>query len=421
MVDDIRPRGSNKAVAAKTRTVAKSKKTKAEPAFVPPEQIAENSSLIPGSPVEEIVEDSGPPKPPRRKFHFAAKFKELNGKQRLVLLVIILFITSGGGAVWAFTHRTPPPDNTVLQVKKYVPPEPPKPTTEASRLTGVQISPELNALPSTAVMIENSPDARPQSGILEAGVVHEMLVEGGISRFMVVYQEGQPGRIGPVRSARPPYLDFLLPYDAGYAHAGGSGEALAQIRALGIKDLDHGANGGAFQRDNNRYAPHNLYTSRAQLLAAQTSRGWGTSTYTGFPRKAEKPSEAPNARGIDLALSGFLYNPRFDYDAATNSYKRSMAGRPHVDETSGAQLSPKVVVALVSPHHYAGIYSVYQLTGSGKAYIFQDGMVTEGVWEKAGRNNQIKFGDANGAPLGLNPGQTWITLVSTADQVKITP
>jgi hypothetical protein len=120
-------------------------------------------------------------------------------------------------------------------------------------------------------------------------------------------------------------------------------------------------------------------------------------------------------------MSGFLYNPHFDYDAASNSYKRSLAGKPHVDERSGAQISPKVVVALVMPHHYEGIYSVYQTTGSGTAYVFQDGMVAQGSWSKADRKTQVTLTDAAGTELKLNPGQTWVTLVSSTPDVTYTP
>jgi len=203
-------------------------------------------------------------------------------------------------------------------------------------------------------------------------------------------------------------------------HAGGSGQALAEVQSLGLKDIDHGPNGGTFSRDSNRFAPHNLYSSHARLLETHNARGYGKSNFTGLVRKAEKKAEVPTAKAVDVNISSFLYNPRFDYDAATNSYLRSMAGRPHMDEI-GKQINPKVVVVLVMPHSYAGIYSVYQTTGSGKAFIFQDGIVTEGIWEKTTRNAQIKFGDANGLPIGINPGQTWMTLATSPDRVTITP
>jgi hypothetical protein len=96
---------------------------------------------------------------------------------------------------------------------------------------------------------------------------------------------------------------------------------------------------------------------------------------------------------------------------------RSEGGKPQLDEKSGAQLSPKVVVVLIMPHHYEGIYSVYQDTGSGQAFVFQDGSMTNATWNKADRKDQLKLSDSTGAPLKLNPGQTWFTLASLAGSV----
>jgi hypothetical protein len=288
-------------------------------------------------------------------------------------------------------------------------------------MSGVQVAPELNALPVTGVMIENEPHARPQAGLAQADMVYEALVEGGITRFLALFQESQPDHIGPVRSVRPYYLDFLVPYDAAIAHSGGSAKALAQIRNQHINAVFHGNNLSAFERISDRGAPHNLYTSRAKLLEAQHRRGHSISTYTGLARKpAETPIAMPNAKAIDLKISSFLYNPHFDYDPAYNSYNRSEGGKAHADER-GLQISPKVVVALVTSHSYVGIYSQYGVSGSGAAYIFQDGTVIQGIWSKADRQSQLVLRDAADAVLPLNPGQTWITLVASADEVKVTP
>ncbi|MEO8862964.1 MAG: DUF3048 domain-containing protein, partial [Candidatus Saccharimonadales bacterium] len=277
--------------------------------------------------------------------------------------------------------------------------------------------------PVTAVMIENSPDARPQSGLKDAGVVFEAVAEGGITRFLTLFQEAQPDYIGPVRSVRPYYLSWLEAFDAPVAHAGGSPVALAKLRADGVMDLDQFANGGSYHRVSNRYAPHNLYTSMAELLALSKSKGKTSSTFTGFARKAEKPLATPTASAIDFSISGPLYNPHYDYDAATNSYRRSLAGKPHVDERSGVQITPKVVIAIVVGQSIDPdrVHTAYATLGSGKAYIFQDGGVTEGTWSKASDKEQIVFGNANGSPLALNPGNTWISVVGSASYVSYKP
>lgn len=347
------------------------------------------------------------------------KFQKLDRNKKIVTvsaLTGLLIVTSG--LLWHYALRAepaPPPPPIVKEEP------PPKPTTVPSPLTGVQIQPKLAKLPTTGVIIENSPDARPQSGLYDAGVVFEAISEGGITRFLALYQESQPAQIGPVRSVRPYFLDFLKPFDAPIAHVGGSGQALAEIRRQNIKDLDAFHNPNQYQRVSHRYAPHNMYTSRKQLLDLQKSKGWKASKFTGFPRKDEKKAAKPTAKNIDFSISSHLYNPRFAYDAKTNSYKRFMAGGPHTDEAARKQINPKVVIALVMSHHYAGIYSVYGVNGKGAAYIFQDGVAIKGTWQKKNRNSQFTFTDADKKTISLNPGQTWISLVGSPDAVTYRP
>lgn len=368
---------------------------------------------------DDVYSPNEPQMPKKLRAKRRFKLPAFSKKQYLLAFGILSILISSSTAAWAYNNRIPEDTTPALPKTVYTPPEPVK-TTTASRLTGVEIQKELNELPVTAVQIENSPDARPQAGLYDAGVVTEAIAEGGITRFNVIYMEHRPERIGPIRSLRPYYIDFFWPYDAAIVHAGGSGEALAQVQQLGLKDIDHGPNAGIFYRDRSRYAPHNLYSSGTKIMETHQARGYTTSNFTGLVRKEEKKAEVPNARSISVNISSFLYNPRFDYDATTNSYLRFMAGKPHMDEI-GKQINPKVVVVLVMPHHYAGIYSVYQTTGTGKAFIFQDGIVTEGIWNKGARNEQIKFTDASGESIGLNPGQTWMTLATSADRVSFTP
>jgi Protein of unknown function (DUF3048). len=262
--------------------------------------------------------------------------------------------------------------------------EEPEPTTVPSSLSGLPVDPSINERPVTAVMIENSMEARPQAGLLEAGVVFEAIAEGGITRFVALYQDTEPDYVGPVRSARPYYMTWLLGFDATYAHAGGSPEALSLINQWRVKDLPH--DNAHYWRVSSRFAPHNLYTSIPKLREYAAAKGFGKSNFTPLPRKEkEEPAATPTARSIDFNISSFNYNVHYDYDPATNSYKRSEGGAPHTDERSGAQLSPKVVVALIIPQGRNGIYYTYQTVGSGQAFIFQDGIVKTGTWKRQQR------------------------------------
>src|SRR6185312_17083698 len=132
-----------------------------------------------------------------------------------------------------------------------------------------------------------------------------------------------------------------------------SPDALNDITHWGVKDLNQFYNASAYERISSRYAPHNVYTSIAQLNTLESSKGFTTSHYTGFVRKAkEQPSKTPTATSIDIALSGAYYNSHYDYNAAANTYKRSESGAAHTELNSdgtSVQIAPKVVVAMIVP------------------------------------------------------------------------
>jgi Protein of unknown function (DUF3048) N-terminal domain/Protein of unknown function (DUF3048) C-terminal domain len=265
----------------------------------------------------------------------------------------------------------------------------------------------------TGIMIENSPDARPQSGLKDAGVVFEAIAEGGITRFLALYQESKPQLIGPVRSVRMYYVDWVAAFNASVAHIGGSAGALAEVRNGNYRDIDQFFNSGAYYRATDRYAPHNVYTSFARLDALNAAKGYTSSAFTGFTRTDGKASDAPTASTVNVTISSPLYNSSYTYDKATNTYIRSQAGAPHVDRESG-QIAPSVVIAMRVDETTVfedGYRQSIQAVGSGEATIFQNGTATTVTWSKPSRTSQITFTAADGKDVPLVRGQTWISAV----------
>lgn len=297
----------------------------------------------------------------------------------------------------------------------------PAATTVANSLSGLQVDPAVNTRPITGVMIENSQDARPQSGLNQASVVFEAIAEGGITRFLALFQDTTPDYIGPVRSVRPYYIQWCMSFDCAIAHAGGSPEALADIKSWGTKNLDQFASSSSYQRITSRYAPHNLYTSMTKLNALEASKGYSAPSFTPLVRKADSPSATPNASSIDVSISSALYNSHYDYDATTNSYKRSEGGAAHETvDANGAktQITPKVIVALIMTYGVASDkHSSYGVTGSGEVLVFQDGTVAHGSWHKDDYKSSLSLKDDAGAALKLNPGQTWFVALPTTSKI----
>ncbi len=422
MLDDIRPQGSPPD-EDKNKDAQKSPEPAPIP-LTPPKPERPFAATVPDETKEDgfVILPNGKG---MKKNPFKGLFDKFNGlskRKKILISAISLVILLGiGGGVYALTTReepAPPPPPPVVQKVE----EKPKPTSEASTLTGVQVPIGSNKRPITSIQIENSPDARPQSGLLDAGVVFEAIAEGGITRFNANFQEAKPDYIGPIRSVRPYYAELAAQFDPIFVHAGGSAAGLAKISELGLKDMDHGANAAAFQRVSDRYAPHNLYSSTAALDQASAERGYTSSKNAkSFERKEEKKGQPVKAKTINMTISSYLYNTSYTYDPAKNIYARSMAGKPHTDQRTGSQIKPKVVIAMVSSFSQNGIYSVYQTTGKGEVFIFQDGQVQKGTWKKKSAKDPITFIDAKNKPIKINAGQTWITLIKEPGQVSYTP
>ncbi len=355
------------------------------------------------------------------KKHWLGALTPLGLRTRILMAAALVLVTLGCIGSYVTLKKAAYYKEPIIAKPTYEKPVPPKPSIEASRLTGLPVAPEVNLRPVLGVMVENSPDARPQSGIKEAGLVFEAIAEGGITRFALMYQDTTAERIGPIRSVRPYYLDWYAPFQAGVAHVGGSGDALAQLRGdPSLRDLDQFSNSGAYSRIKERFAPHNVYSSTPRLVDLMKSKGYTSSEFTSIARsEKEAPLEIPTASVIDLGISGPLYNVHYEYDKAANTYKRSEGGRPHTDEPSGAQLTPKIVVALVIPYGIAPnrVNSFYNTSGQGKVYVFQNGTAIQGTWQKTDRKSQYVFKRDDGTPLELSTGQTWFTAVSDAGKV----
>lgn len=334
---------------------------------------------------------------------------------RPVALVIfgVMLIVPAAIIAYALIHQPLPPlDTTPIAV---TPREKPK---YYSLLDGTAVSDE-NSLkaPVTAVLIENLyPAARPQSGLKEAQVVYEAIAEGGITRFLSLYQQNKPQMVGPVRSLRMYYLDWAAPYQASIVHVGGSLFSLREIQNGQYRNIDIENHNGASWRARERAAPHNVYTKFESLDTLNKNLNFTTSEFTSFPRTDGHLSDNQNATSIDVAISSPAYNSHYDYDSANNTYKRSQGGQPHLDREQG-QITPSVVITLqvkMSLIMEDGWRQDIATTGTGEAQVFQNGTVTTAVWSKADRLSPLKITDQNGKDIELNRGQTWIAAVPTS-------
>lgn len=304
-----------------------------------------------------------------------------------------------------------------------------------SLLDGVEYGESVANRHPMGVMIENHPESRPQNGLSSASVVYEALAEGGITRFLAIFGPNIPPKIGPVRSARPHYLDWCLEYQCFYAHVGGSTFALESIKKQKMYDLDQFRYG--VSKYNQAYyrqpragvaTEHTMMANPAKLYAIAENNGWPAEG--GQPNIEYKKDLAaknrPGASRINVPISGPTYNSAWLYDPKSNLYVRQMAGQPHLDGLDEQPIQSKVVIIQEATSQTLTDFTNknsqgVKTTGTGKAKIFQDGQVTEGSWKKAKGIDQTIFYDAGRNVMRFNAGQRWITVVPPGTTITVEP
>jgi hypothetical protein len=313
-------------------------------------------------------------------------------------------------------------------------------------------------------MIENSVDARPQSGLNSADVLYEAVAEGGVTRFAAVFYcevAHADTLLAPVRSARTHFIEEASEYNRPiYQHVGGANcdgysaascpldkrvRALDQLATFGWalqNDLDARSVGlPIFKRDFSRLGPdkelateHTMTTTTESVFKyMKEKRNWsntdpkGVEWSQGFTPWTFKDDAKQGDRGTVGSVSfGFWesyhdYDAKWTYDAASNSYKRETAGQPHLDLNDKSQLTAKVVVVQLVKESDSvdALKHVYiDLEGaSGKALIFQDGKVTEATWAKKDRESRTTYTDAKGKKIAFNRGKIVVELVPKDNKV----
>jgi hypothetical protein len=296
----------------------------------------------------------------------------------------------------------------------------PTPVPFTAPLTGIGIETPTMDRP-IMVMVENTPIARPQTGLNDADVVYEILAEGEITRFVAVYQSQLPVVIGPVRSIRPYFVEIGKGLDAIIVHAGWSQDAMNKIVQLKVDHLDQVYGDDRYYwRDNTRKKPHNLYTSMEKINQAAIDKKF----HTEWKNPQLKFISSTDPKLVGQAVGNITipyiagYEVGYTYNRETGLFSRSMMGEPHKDKISGKTIEAKNVIICEAAHQIldaAGRRAV-NIHGPDKGYLLQEGTMKEVTWEE--KNGFIRVSDETGE-LGLLPGKTWIQFVPKGTQFKV--
>jgi hypothetical protein len=301
-------------------------------------------------------------------------------------------------------------------------------------------------------MIENSVDARPQSGISYADVVYEAVAEGGITRFLAIFYCQDAGIVGPVRSARTYFVDFVSEYGDYplYAHVGGANtpgpaDALGQIDTYGwggYNDLNQFSIGfPTYWRDYERLGhtvatEHTMYSTTSKLWDVGKTRkltnvdkngnSWDED-FSEYEFADGQPAKNPDAASISFDFwEGYKdFSVKWTYDATSNNYLRSNGGVAHKDKDTGNQISAKNIVVLYMTEARANdgyennLHMLYGTKGTGKAIVFNNGEETQATWSKKSRTSRLVLRDSSGSEIKFVRGLIWFEILSPGTPVVV--
>jgi hypothetical protein len=332
-----------------------------------------------------------------------------------------LALVSVSGIALALTGHAPAPIQHVVDAmtgKQTTKPPPTCPLTGKPAPGG-----HVPRRPVLAVKVENTTDAYPLAGLQNADVVYEESVEGGITRFMALFQCKSSPRVGPVRSARTTDQKVLLQFEphAILAYSGGQRAVINDIQRSTLMSYDETTGGSAFTRDSARVMPHNLFMSTAKLW----TRAGAKASAAGPPRRlfpfdAKVPAHAKRITGVEAPFS-FSSTASWTWVPSLGRWQRQLDGAPMKLESGQPITAVNVVIqqVVVTASNLVDVLGNpspdVTVTGTGKVWILRDGRVIAGHWVRPVMGAVTKFETKEGTIIPLAPGNTWVELLPKGD------
>lgn len=273
-----------------------------------------------------------------------------------------------------------------------------------------------NKVEAVGVMFENTKEARPQSGISLADVVYEISVDGwAISRFLGIFSTTFPTKVGPVRSARFPFVRVIREWGIAFTHYGagqtGEGNVLPLLHSTSFPvrfDGHTGLNDQYFSRDPDRLAPHNAYWNAQEAL--EMIPEIEVARHFSFDKNAYYSGVSIQRISLQYSSSNLV---GYTYLPTEHRYARSVNNAPMMDAYTNQQVKVTNIIIQHAPHRAveAVRYIIVEFEGSGVAEYFIDGTYVKGTWKKPVEGEPTTFYDDKGQEIKLLPGNTWIQVV----------
>ena len=341
------------------------------------------------------------------------------GIRLLIILLVILLATAG---VLLFLKNKDNNSVSTGNVETNTMPEPePEPVKTVQTFVGTDRP--------IAVMIDNVDDAKPQAGLNDASLVYEIIVEGGLTRYMAVFRGVELDRIGPVRSSRHYFIDYAMENDAIYVHFGWSPQAQNDIRRFGINNINGIVTpASTFTRVRDKAAPHNAVTSTAQIL--NQAEAYGYRTTSNVESVLHYVVDEVNLDGDDAIEATHIVIPypsekaEFKYNSETKKYERYTDNEQQFDWMTKEPVATKNIIIT-----YAGNTTINDGENKGRqtisnigtlnGYYITNGNAIKITCTKTSRDAKTVYKDLEGNEIDVNDGNTFIQICPTNSNVLI--
>lgn len=340
----------------------------------------------------------------------------------VILGGVAVALVAGGKDEAAPTTTTAAPTTTTTVATTTTVPPPVAP------LTGLPADPALIGRTALVVKMDNvEPKARPQAGLNQADVVYEERVEGSVTRLLAVFHSTDAAPVGPVRSGRTSDLGVLSALNRPYfAWSGANDFFVPIIQGANIYDVGYGVASGNYYRASDRSGPSNLMIrSTVDIMALPNEGSAPPPALFTYRQPGQVPANLEPAAGVYISYGSSGGAAPVEYRWDGQGWARFQKGTPHVD-ADGVQVAPANVIVQFTPYASSGVNDQFgtpipeaQMVGEGEAWVFTNGGVVVGRWQKPSLEAVATYTDVAGAPISLTPGRTWVSLAPPGSATRL--
>jgi hypothetical protein len=274
-----------------------------------------------------------------------------------------------------------------------------------------------------AAVIDNHKKARPAYGLEMADIVFEAEVEGGITRYLAIFKDAQKiKKLGPIRSARPYFVDWANGISALFVHCGGSPQALAKIAASGVKDINEFYNSPYFERDNNIKRPHNIFTSGEKLKRFLKNSSYKKTIQSiepwNFKKKNNTIEEENKQEEISIEYKP-PYNVKWKYKKGEGYIRYLNNSLYRTGDNNIIKASNVIIQINPAKVRDEKLRLKMDTLGAGKVFVCSNGSCQKGEWRKKSSSDRIQYYTKDGKIMPLIPGLTWTQVVKSVKEINI--